>query len=129
MSLANSINIFYKKYKKPLTILVLLFFVYKIFNYYYGNVFEGFPSSRNLPRQITFNEVTATANQLRARATSMRTQANTANESAKELRDIARGITNSAQRLTKLREATSLDDEVIKLNLEANRLDALADNK
>ena len=41
MSLANSINHFYRKYKKPLTILVLLFFVYKVFNYYYGNIYEG----------------------------------------------------------------------------------------
>lgn len=40
MSLADSINNFYKKYKKSLTILVLLFFVYKLYNYY-DNIYEG----------------------------------------------------------------------------------------
>jgi hypothetical protein len=38
MSLATSIINLYKKYKKQLCILVLLFF---IFNYYYGNTYEG----------------------------------------------------------------------------------------
>ena len=40
MSLGRSINHFCRKYKKPLTILVLVFFVYKLFSYY-GTVYEG----------------------------------------------------------------------------------------
>ncbi len=51
MSLAGSINNFYRKYKKPLSILVLMFFVYKIFDYYYGNVYEGLTQ----PKCSTYN--------------------------------------------------------------------------
>jgi len=47
MSLPGSVNDLYKKYKKPLAILVLIFFMYKIFNYYsYSFSYEGY-SSRN----------------------------------------------------------------------------------
>lgn len=41
MSLAGSINDFYRKYKKIVAILILVFFMYKLFNYYYGNIYEG----------------------------------------------------------------------------------------
>ena len=51
MSLAGSINNFYRKYKKPLSILVLMFFVYKLFDYYYGNVYEGLTQ----PKCLTYN--------------------------------------------------------------------------
>jgi hypothetical protein len=43
MSLATRINNLYTKYKKPLAILVLLFFMYKIFNYY-NSRYEGYSS-------------------------------------------------------------------------------------
>jgi hypothetical protein len=41
MNLAAYINNFYRKYKKLLAILVLVFFVYKVFDYY-TTVYEGF---------------------------------------------------------------------------------------
>ena len=41
MGFAGYINNLYKKYKKPLAIFILIFFVYKVFNYYYGNIYEG----------------------------------------------------------------------------------------
>lgn len=53
MSFAGSINNFYKKYKKPLSILVLLFFIYKLFNYYY-NVYEGYDTLSH-PQCSTYN--------------------------------------------------------------------------
>ena len=43
MSLAGSINNLYKKYKKPLAILVLIFFMYNIFKYY-SSSYEGYSS-------------------------------------------------------------------------------------
>lgn len=43
MSLAVSINNLYKKYKKQLAILILVFFMYKIFNYY-SSRYEGYSS-------------------------------------------------------------------------------------
>lgn len=45
MSLAGSINNLYKTYKKPLAILVLIFFMYNIFNYY-NSIYEGYSSQR-----------------------------------------------------------------------------------
>jgi hypothetical protein len=45
MSLAGSINNLYKKYKKPLAILVLIFFMYNIFNYY-NSSYEGYSSQK-----------------------------------------------------------------------------------
>jgi hypothetical protein len=45
MSLARYINNLYKTYKKPLAIFVLVFFMYKILNYY-SFIYEGY-SSRN----------------------------------------------------------------------------------
>jgi hypothetical protein len=41
MDLAAYINNFYRKYKKLLAMLILVFFVYKVFDYY-TTVYEGF---------------------------------------------------------------------------------------
>lgn len=46
MSLAGSINNLFKKYKKPLAILVLIFFMYKIFKYY-SSSYEGYSNTGN----------------------------------------------------------------------------------
>ena len=43
MSLASYINNLYKIYKKPLAILILVFFMYKIFNYY-NSSYEAYSS-------------------------------------------------------------------------------------
>jgi len=48
MSLGGSINDFYRKYKKPLFIIVLFFFVYKLFSYN-GNVYEGYGDTCDKP--------------------------------------------------------------------------------
>ena len=119
MSLVNSINIFIKKYKKPLTILVLLFFIYKVFNYYYGNIYEG------------FEEATATAAELREMANVTREKADYQSLREQELKLWLMTVPDENQeaKLGLSDGAMRANAKAIKLNLEADRLDKLANER
>ena len=124
MSLANSINIFYKKYKKPLAILVLLFFIYKVFIYYYGNIYEGF----NFKGPDGFNEATATANQLDEAAVFFRKKATEAKTEAQDNRNKAFGTKDPTNKSNLLTRAERLDRTANTMVLKADGLNSKAYN-
>jgi hypothetical protein len=83
MSLEGSINHFYIKYKKPLAILVLVFFMYQIFDYY-NNVYEGLTNEQLIKA--------ASAAELRRKATYARQQADQTRRQAESKQNQLEGM-------------------------------------
>jgi hypothetical protein len=110
MSLEGSINNFYRKYKTPLAILVLVFFVYKLFSYY-SNVYEGFDGSTPL-----------SAAELRAKAVAMRQHEKEAIELVKSFPEQdsqqAMEVKNTARMLNMA--ASELEERAIKMESEGD---------
>jgi hypothetical protein len=115
MSLGGSINHFYRKYKKPLIIIVLVFFVYKVFSYY-GNVYEGFDGTTG-PSSA---ELRVMANDARNRALEANTRRQMAEQYLLTLPDQASQQAQFARE--SIARATAKANE---MNLEADRLDTL----
>jgi preprotein translocase subunit SecF len=115
MSLGRSINQFYRKYKKPLIIIVLVFFVYKVFSYY-CNVYEGFDGATG-----------PSSAELRIMANDARNQALEANAKRQMIEQYLLNYPDLApERIQFAKEsiarATAKANE---MNLEADRLDKL----
>ena len=104
MSLGGSINYFCSKYKKQLTILVLVFFVYKLFSYY-GTVYEGV-SMRRLAENATSGlsdaqkQAKKAADDAQKNADNAQTKANDAKKVADDLQNIANNAVTEATRLS-----------------------------
>jgi hypothetical protein len=115
MSLGGSINHFYRKYKKPLIIIVLVFFVYKVFSYY-GNVYEGFDGATG-PSSA---ELRVMANDARNRALEANARRQMAEQYLLNYPDLAPERVQFARE--SIARATAKANE---MNLEADRLDKL----
>jgi hypothetical protein len=115
MSLGGSINHFYRKYKKPLIIIVLVFFVYKVFSYY-GNVYEGFDGATGLSSA----ELRVMANDARNRALEANARRQMAEQYLLNYPDLAPERVQFARE--SIARATAKANE---MNLEADRLDKL----
>jgi hypothetical protein len=100
MSLGGSINHFFSKYKKPLTILVLVFFVYKLFSYY-GTVYEGFPGGRQAANLVSSTLSDAQKIAKKA-ADDAKKKADDAQKKANDEQNIANNAAMEAKRLADL---------------------------
>jgi hypothetical protein len=114
MSLEGYINNFYRRYKTPLAILILVFFVYKLFSYY-SNVYEGFDGGTEL-----------SAAELRVKAVAMRQHENEAialaksfpeqdSQQAMEVKNTARMLATAASELEERANKMEREGEQIRV--------------
>jgi hypothetical protein len=116
MSLGGSINHFCRKYKKPLTILVLVFFVYKLFSYY-GTVYEG---------NTTMGENKPLVADLRVKADAAK---KLADEAKIEADNAIKKADNAEKRLREIPKAAMYNDERRDARDKRDRLKIIADQK